>query len=103
MTDAIGYECTVNYSCGEKDGGVSSCTGKRSRLSLKLAQKRVAELIDVDEYAIINIKKGTENLNLDVRNSPIWKLNIGSWYFLDRKCQEYLLHITGCGPWITTA
>lgn len=41
-------------------------TVKRARLSLKLTQKRVAEMIDVDERTIMKIEKGDSNPTLDV-------------------------------------
>lgn len=41
-------------------------TVKRARLSLKLTQKRVAEMIDVNERTIMKIEKGDSNPTLDV-------------------------------------
>lgn len=41
-------------------------TVKRARLSLKLTQKRVAKLIEVDDRTIMNIEKGTSTPTLDV-------------------------------------
>ncbi len=41
-------------------------TVKRARLSLKLIQKKVAELIEVDDRTIMNIEKGISNPTLDV-------------------------------------
>lgn len=57
---------------------VLGATVKRARLSLKLTQKGVAEMIDVDERTIMKIEKGDSNPTLEVLFPLIQVLKIDS-------------------------